>query len=155
MKKLKAHKISGWLLGICIVIALVLFSVFYIAYAKSPESISGNQIDGLLFYLFILLSVTTVSVFAFSVYQLIKGGKEYFRRRVYSLISIALLGLLLFFTYQLGNGDPLIILGYHGDENTYRWLKISDMWIFSITVLLGLTILSVLVGILWSYLKRK
>jgi hypothetical protein len=71
-----------------------------------------------------------------------------------SLIATGSMGALLLVAYQIGNGTPLSIVGYTGSENTYSWLKLTDMWIYAIYVLLALTFLSVIGGILWSLLKK-
>ena len=155
MKKIKAHKISSLVLWICMLVTLVTFGFFYADYTKGSDITSGIQTDWILICLYSIFFISCFSVLFFSVYQLIKGGKDYFRKVLHSLISIVMLILLLFVTYQIGSGEPLAIPGYQGNENTYYWLKISDMWIYSIFVLLGLTILSILVGIIWSYLKKR
>jgi hypothetical protein len=64
------------------------------------------------------------------------------------------MGLLLFITYTVGDGNPLSIAGYEGNENTYIWLKLTDMWIYSIYILLALALIALLGGILWSYFKK-
>lgn len=155
MKKIKAHIISTIILWICTLTALIIFGFFYAVYIKNPEATAFRPTNNILIYLFILFFLCCMSVVLFSVYKIITGGKDYFNRSFHSLLSIVLLGLLFFTTYQLGSGEPLFILGYQGHENTFHWLKVSDMWIYSISVLLGLTILAVFVGIIWSYLKKK
>jgi hypothetical protein len=155
MKGMKAHKISNRILWICTIIALIIFTFFYTAYIKDPEAMDVKQTDGVLIFSFALLFITCLITLFFSVYKLTKGGKNYFLKTLHSSLLIVMLGLLLFATYQLGNGEPLTILGYQGKENTYYWLKISDMWIYSSFILLGLAFLAVFSGVIWSYLKKK
>jgi len=63
MKKMKAYKISAWILRICIIIALVIFIPFYIAYLRNPEAVDTIQTDGILTYSFILLGITFLVIF--------------------------------------------------------------------------------------------
>ena len=155
MKQVKAHKISGGILGICLLVVLAIFSFFYIAYVKDPESISAGQTDGILICSFCMFFISCFSVLFFSVYHLIKGGKSYFQKISHSLLSLFMLGMLFLVTYQLGSGEPLTIVGYQGNENTYHWLKISDMWIYSCSILLVLIILAIITGIIWDIFKKK
>jgi len=155
MKGMKAHKISNRILWICTITALIIFAFFYASYVKAPETLDIKQTDGILIYLLVLFFITCLTTLFFSVYKLVKGGKNYFSKTLHSSLSVVMLGLLLFLTYQLGNGEPLTILGYQGKENTYYWLKISDMWIYSSFILLGITFLVIFAGIIWSYLKKK
>jgi hypothetical protein len=71
------------------------------------------------------------------------------------LIGAGILAVLLLCTYWAGNGNPLPISGYEGDENTSFWLKLADMWLYSIYILLGLVVLTLIGGIIWSYIKKS
>ena len=155
MKPVKAHKVSAGILNISLLAVLVIFSFFYISYAKDSESVGPGQTDGILICSLCLFFISCFSVLFFSVHRLVRGGKSYFRKTFHSLLSLVMLGMLLLVTYQLGNGEPLAIIGYQGKENTYHWLKISDMWIFSCFTLLGLIILATVAGTIWSTFKRR
>ncbi|MBZ4674938.1 MAG: hypothetical protein JG772_627 [Dysgonamonadaceae bacterium] len=72
-----------------------------------------------------------------------------------SLLVIIALAALFGITYTLGSGTPLNIVGYTGPDNVPGTLKMTDMWIFSIYVMLMLVILSILFAPLLSKSKKK
>lgn len=112
-------------------------------------------VDWLIGCLYLLLGVTTLSTFLFSIRFFLKSAQSDPKRSIravgYTFIIICLLGSC----YLLGSGDVLNIPNYRGMGNSYEWLKITDMWIYSIYVLLSLVIVSILVGIIWSYIKKR
>ena len=73
----------------------------------------------------------------------------------YTLIGVGILIVILACTFLLGNGHPLPIPGYEGDANTTVWLKVIDMWLYTIYILLGLVIMVLVGGIIWSYFKKN
>ena len=155
MRRLKSHTISTITLWICMFIILNIFGGFYFTYFRNGEEGNPAQTERLLITLYSTLAIVCFSVLSFSIYRFITGGKDYFRTVFRSLLSAGIIGILLFVCYRLGSGEALPIPGYKGSENTYYWLKISDMWIYSIRFLLGFSILTIFVGILWNYLKKK
>lgn len=137
---IKSSSLSRWVLWACMFLSLVVFAVY--------------KTDGLLIWLYILLLVTLISVVCFSVVQSLERWKVDKRSMVRPLVGMLSLILLLGVSYGLGSGVPLPISGYDGTENTYCLLKITDMWMYSIYVLLAVCLLSVIVGIVWSYIKK-
>ena len=67
------------------------------------------------------------------------------------LAMLALFGI----TYTIGSGKPLNIVGYTGPDNVPGTLKMTDMWIFSIYVMLTLVILAIVFTPLLSKSKKK
>ena len=70
-------------------------------------------------------------------------------------IGIGFLLLLLAGAYVLGSGRPLPMPNYSGDANTFVWLKVIDMWLYTIYILLGLVIVALVGGIIWNYFKKN
>ena len=69
---------------------------------------------------------------------------------------LAVFAILLVIAYSIGDGTPLNILGYEGPDNVAARLKMTDMWIYSVYILMGLVILSMLFSPLIKRIgKRK
>jgi hypothetical protein len=126
---------------------------FYWSYAIDPDALD-REISSLLIWLYGVMIVTISATLLFSVYYFFKQWKKMPKKLWQSATSIVMLGFLFTGAYFLGNGDSLNIVGYKGNENTYIWLKLTDMWLYSIYVLLALAFISLLGGILWSYFKK-
>ena len=154
MKPENIGKISTIILWLCMIVTLGIFAWFYYGVINKPDSLDTMETSVLLNWLYILLLVTISVSCIFSFYKFVIRWKDKSLNSWQSLLGFIVLGLLLGTTYGLGNGTPLSIFGYEGKENTYYWLKITDMWIYSIYVLLGITIIAVFAGILWSYIKK-
>ena len=64
--------------------------------------------------------------------------------------------VLLIIAYTIGDGTPLNILGYEGPDNVPTMLKLTDMWIYSVYILMTLTVLAMLLNPLIKRIgKRK
>jgi len=51
----------------------------------------------------------------------------------------------------MGSGTPMNIPGYEGTDNVYFWLKLTDMFLYSIYILLFVTVVAIIV----SGIKKK
>ncbi|GHT12120.1 hypothetical protein FACS189426_15000 [Bacteroidia bacterium] len=151
--KSSSNKISTIVLWVCMLITLGLSVWFYWAYSANPEDIE-NETSLLIDWLFIVLIVTTLASLFFFIYYFFRQWKKAPKKIWQPTIGIVSICLLFFITYTAGNGTPLSISGYKGNENTYIWLKLTDMWIYSIYILLVLALIALLGGIVWSYLKK-
>ena len=68
-----------------------------------------------------------------------------------SLLGLVLMVVVLFVTWAIGDGTPMNIRGYEGADNVTFWLKITDMFLYTIYILLFVTI----VAIITSGIKKK
>ena len=153
--KINPGKISTLVLWIGMTITMGIFANFYFNYIQNSEQMDIPPTDRLLNWLFIVLFIVFFATIAGSVYSLIQKKKEPLQKRMQPFLWSFVTAVLLFFTYQAGDGAPLSILGYDGSENTYHWLKIIDMWIYSIYALLVCLVLVLVTGIIWSYFKKR
>jgi hypothetical protein len=53
--------------------------------------------------------------------------------------------VLLGVTYTIGDGTPLNMIGYDGTENVPFWLKITDMFLYTIYFMIALMLVLMLV----------
>lgn len=152
MKRLT--KVSAYIFYALITIILIVIGLFFWGGSMKELLVSNHWNPANLDYLFALIviffAMTLILIlasFIMHVCILIKShGIKVLKYAIGCLFLIA----LLIVTWLLGNGK---ILG--GAElsiyNTKGWLKISDMFIYSIEILLSITVLLIIV----SYIKRK
>ena len=67
---------------------------------------------------------------------------------MYALFGIAIAATILGAIFQFG---PMQIQGYSGTDNVPFWLKITDMFLYSIYILLFVTVVAIIV----SGIKKK
>jgi hypothetical protein len=72
------------------------------------------------------------------------------KNAVRSLISIAVLAVVIFISYSLGDPTPLVLPGYQGTDNVASMLLLSDMFLYSTYFLIGILV----VAILYSEVSR-
>jgi cytochrome bd-type quinol oxidase subunit 2 len=123
---------------------------FYSVYAIGFGFGDTPETSALLHWTYIILTTAIAAVLSFSVWYFVKNRKK-IKRTLLSLLSITLLFTL---TFILSNGKTFPIQAYEGHENTWFWQKVTDMWIYSIVLLLAATFFTLIGGILWSYLKK-
>jgi hypothetical protein len=129
-------------------ISILLTILFYINANKiNPDdqiiqqiSQIGPILNVLIGWAIILAGFSVLFAIGFPIIQMIANPKN----AIKAVISIGLLAVLLFVAYQLGNGTPLDIAGYHGSDNIPSTLKLTDMIIFSVYVMVVISILSIL-----------
>jgi hypothetical protein len=155
MKPSFFNKIPSVVLWLCTTTTLILSIWFYIAFINQSVDAESPQISALIFLPFLLLIVIICAGLVFSLFHYIRIWKENPKKAVRSIVIIIACGLLLTITCTSGSGNPLPLTGYKGNENTYFWLKITDMWLYSIYILLSLGLLTLIGGIVWSYFKKS
>ena len=160
----KISRISRWTLYAMSAITIILIALFFLAGNVQPEDqyeelvglIEPNFTDALLYWVYTLLGITILAVFVFSIFGFINNFRYNRRRAINSFITLAVFAVLLIFTYSIGDGKPLNILGYEGPDNVKGMLKLTDMWLYTIYILMSLTILAMLFSPLIKRIgKRK
>ena len=58
-----------------------------------------------------------------------------------SLMGLVLMVVVLVFSWSIGSGEALVIPGYEGTENVPFWLKITDMFLYTLYIEVGAMIL--------------
>ena len=154
MKPSVFNRISTAVLWFCTAVTLVLSIWLYLAYSNQSIDVESPEISALLSWLFFLLIITLFTGLIFSFFHYIRLWKENPGNAGRFLIVLSVFGLLLLINWVLGNGEPLPLIGYKGNENTYLWLKITDMWLYTLYILLGVGLLALFGGIIWSYFKK-
>ena len=160
----KISKISRWTLYAMSVVTIVLIGLFFLAGNVQPEQQYAELVglteptftDALLYWIYILLGITILAVFVFSVYGFVNNLRNNRKKAINSLVTLLIFAVLLVIAYSIGDGEPLNILGYEGPDNVKGMLKLTDMWLYTIYILMALTILAMLFSPLINRIgKRK
>ncbi len=160
----KISRISRWTLYAMSVVTVVLIGLFFLAGNVQPEQQYAELVglvepvftDALLYWVYILLGITLLSVFVFSIFGFVNNLRYNRKKAINSLITLVVFAVLLIIAYSIGDGTPLNILGYEGPDNVKGMLKLTDMWLYSIYILMALTILAMLFSPLIKRIgKRK
>lgn len=160
----KISKISRWTLYAMSVVTVVLIGLFFLAGNVQPEQQYAELVglteptftDALLYWVYILLGITILAVFVFSIYGFANNFMHNRKKAINSLVTLLIFAVLLVIAYSIGDGEPLNILGYEGPDNVKGMLKLTDMWLYTIYILMALTILAMLISPLINRIgKRK
>lgn len=160
----KISRISRWTLYAISAVTVAFIALFYLGGNVQPEQQYAELVglqepsftDGLLYWVYVLLVVTILAVVVFSIYSFLNNLKYNRRRAMNSFVTLAVFAVLLLIAYSLGDGTPLNILGYEGPDNVKGMLKLTDMWLYTIYILMGITILAMLFSPLIKRIgKRK
>ena len=148
----KIRKTSSWIFIIVTLINIAILLVYYGGGYVDPtaEVPVPNNVDVLLYWLYTLFGVSVGLTFFFAGAQLVKLLKDDLKAGLISLGAIGAIAAMLFIYYTIGDPTPLNLIGYEGTENVPFWLKLSDMWLYSLYTLLGL----VIACIAWGNVKR-
>jgi len=152
MGKIRIQKVSGAIFAALIVISIAIFCLFFFG-GDTPEAErlvadtsmwEPAQTDAVLFWLYILAGLTILVTLITAGYQFFSQLKHDPKGALMSLVGIILLIVLLGVTYTIGDGTPLNLVGYEGTENVPFWLKITDMFLYTIYFMIALMLVLML-----------
>lgn len=109
----------------------------------APELWKPAYTDLLLYWCYLVMIVSLVATFGFTIIHFTKELKDRPTETFKSLSGLIAIVAVFFVCWTLGSGETLTIPGYEGKENVYFWLKWSDMLIYSCYILLACGIGSV------------
>lgn len=116
-----------------------------------PEMWQPAQTDALLYLMYVLFGVAIATTIVAAIFQFGAALKDNPTNAVRSLFGLILLVVILFIAWAIGDGTPMYIRGYDGTDNVPFWLKITDMFLYSIYILLFVTVVAIIV----SGIKKK
>jgi hypothetical protein len=109
----------------------------------------------LLYWCYSIFALSVIGLLLFGLFQFVSSLKAKPKAALASLVVIIAFVALLVITYSMGDGTPLPNINIDSARyNVEGWLKISDMWIFSTYVLLGLSILAIIAGSIKKVLNK-
>ncbi|MDR2811242.1 MAG: hypothetical protein LBB84_11935 [Tannerellaceae bacterium] len=155
----KIRKISSWVLIVCTIIMLVLIGMFFGGGENEPYNGQWNPkyTDALLYWMYTLFGITLVATLFFAIVQFINNFRTDPKKALVGLAIIVLFVVLFFVTYSIGDGTPMSALTKPDVEayNTPGWLKVTDMFLYSIYIMLGFTILAIIIGSVKKFFTKS
>lgn len=148
--KFKIQKISGTVLYTLLAVTIVIIGLFFFGGEDSarvvadPEMSQPAYTDALIYWMYVLLGVTIFVTLLAAIFQFASNFMASPKSAIKSLIGLVALILVLIVSWSLGSGDALYIPGYDGEENVPFWLKLTDMFLYSIYFLMGVLVLLIL-----------
>ncbi len=159
MSKL-SYKVSYYALYAMFAVILVVLGLFYMGgdaqgadliAGVDPEMWQPANTNALLMLIYGLLGLAIAATVVAAVLQFGAALKDNAGNAIKSLLGLVLLVVVLVIAWSIGDGTPMRISGYDGTDNVYFWLKLTDMFLYSIYILLFVTV----VAIIASGIKKK
>lgn len=154
----KIHKTSRMVLYAIMGITILVLAVFLfggevpVEQRLVPTISEPKFTDVLLYWVYVLLAISILVMLVFAVSDFISSWKVRPKSAFRSFLVVLAFAAMLIITFILGDGTPLNIVGYTGPDNVPVTLKFTDMWLYSIYIML---VVAVLAMIFSPLLKRK
>lgn len=145
---MKIQKVSGSVLYVILAITIIVAGLFFFG-GKDPNPLVPDMsqpvyTDSLIYLMYVLLGITIVITLAAAVYQFVMNFIDSPKAAIKSLASIIVLVGLLIVTWAAGSEQALVMPGYDGAENVPFWLKLTDMFLYTIYIMMAVLILLIL-----------
>ena len=159
MSKL-SYKVSYYALYAMFAIILIVLGLFYLGgdaqgadviAGVDPEMWQPANTNALLMLIYGLFGLAVAATVVAAVFQFGTALKDNPGNALKSLIGVIVLVAVVVIAWAMGSDEPLNIPGYDGTDNVPFWLKITDMFLYSIYILFGATVLA----IIFSSIKKK
>lgn len=133
---------------VLLAVSVLLTIIFYVKNGKvdpndpALKQISdlGSILDIFFYWAYILAALAVVLAVGLPLINIISNPKSGLK----TLISVAILAIMLFVAYQFADGTIMDIAGYKGPDNIPSRLKLTDMGIFSMYAMIVGSIVVVL-----------
>ena len=152
------RRISSMTLLAVVLISIAVFGMFYfggqMAVILVQDITNPKYTDELLFWIYILLAICIISMLTFGITQFLNKLLTHPKSSLVSFAVIVGFGLLLFLTYTLADATPFPMSSINPDTQQFNvefWLRIIDMWIYSVYILIGLAV----AVIVWGSVKKS
>ncbi|MDL2247882.1 hypothetical protein LJC05_04045 [Bacteroides sp. OttesenSCG-928-J23] len=153
MSKL-SYKVSYYILYAIFAVIIVVLCLFYfggeMATPIVPDMSNPAYTETLLMLIYGLFGITVLATIVAFLFQFGAALKDNPVAALKSLIGVILLIALLVVTWTIGSDEPLVIVGYEGTDNVPFWLKLTDMFLYSIYFLFAATV----VAMIFSSIKK-
>ena len=155
-----SYRVSYYVLYVLFAAILVVLGLFYfggdaqgdaVLAGVDPEMWQPAQTESLLYLMYGLFALTVVAMVAAFILQFGSALKDNPVKALKSLLGVILLVVVMIVAWSMGSGGQMNIPGYSGTDNVPFWLKVTDMFLYTIYFLLGATVLAML----FSSIKKK
>lgn len=155
-----SYKISYYLLYVMFAAILVVLCLFYFGGGAKGDTVIMSvdaemwqpaQTDALIYLMYALFVLAVIAMVSAFIFQFGSALKDNPGGALKSLGGLLVLVAVAVIAWAMGSGEPLNIQGYDGTDNVPFWLKLTDMWLYTIYILLSVTVLA----IIFSSIKKK
>lgn len=148
----KIRKVSSWTLLASIGISLIVVLIFFFGGSHMEGENKVYEFIGLLLsWTYILFIVCVIAALYFALMGIINAFKHDKKSALMSMGGFALLVIVLLISYAIGDTTKMANLNIDSAKfNTPHWLKISDMFLYSIYTMFTL----VVVAIIWGTVRK-
>jgi len=152
MSKL-TYKASYYALYAMFAIILIVMGIFFFGGDATGDAVIPG-VDPEMWQpaqMYALFGIAIAATVIAAVFQFGAALKDNPASAIKSLLGLVLLVVVLIIAWAMGSGTPMNIPGYEGTDNVYFWLKLTDMFLYSIYILLFVTVVAIIV----SGIKKK
>ena len=137
---------------VMLVISLVIFGLFFWGgetpmdqrVVADPSLSEPLYTDAILYWNYVLFVLGVIAMLVGALYKFGSTFVDSPKAALKSLVGLIALVLVLVITWAIGDSTPLVMPGYEGTENVPFWLKISDMFLYTIYIQVVVMILLML-----------
>ena len=150
------RRISSWTLIATCILSLVVLALFFFGGYDSPLGVDGEwknptYTGELLMWGYLLLGICAFSMVMFGIFQFANKFRTDAKSSLMTLGVIAGFAMLLVIAYSIGETTPLPNINEDSQKfNIASWLKITDMWIYTMYTLIGLAVSAMV----WGAVKK-
>jgi magnesium-transporting ATPase (P-type) len=148
MKTSLALRIAQIFFYILMAVSVIVIVMFYVknGNVNPDDPIDKQMVDmgGILntftLWSYFMIAVAVFFTLIFPIINMFSNPKSGLK----SLLSLAIMALVLFVGYQLADDTIMQIPGYDGHDNVPQTLKLTGMGVYTMYIMLGGTVLAVL-----------
>ena len=157
-----SYKVSYYVLYAMFALILIVLGLFFfggdaqgaaVMAGVDPEMWQPANTDALLYLMYGLFAVAVIATIVAAIFQFGSALKDNPVSAIKSLIGLILLVLVMVVSWAMGSEETLRMPGYDGTENVPFWLKLADMFLYSIYFLLGATVVAIILSSIWKKLS--
>ena len=154
MSKL-TYKVSYYALYVMFALIIAVIALFYfggnaegaaVLAGVDPEMWQPANTDALLYLMYALFGVAVLATLVGAIFKFGSALRDNPVNALKSLLGLILLVAVLVITWSMGSEEPLRIPGYDGADNVPFWLKLTDMFLYSIYFLFGATVVAIIIN---------
>ena len=154
MKNSLALRIGQIFYYLLLATSVVLVVIFYVNSGNiNPDDPTSKQmsdlgpiLDTFTYWTYFMVAATLFFTLVFPIVSMVGNPKSGLK----TLLSLAVLALILFIGYQLADDTILRLPGYDGEDNIASRLKLTGMGIYTMYIMLG----GALLAMLYSSISR-
>lgn len=151
-----SYKVSYYVLYVLFAIIGIVLVLFFGVGFNNPNAAGLNEpqyTDALIYLKYALVVITVILAILASLFQFITSLKDDPKSAVKTVIGLALVAALVIACYAAGTTDPILVNGEPYSDA--MWLKVTDMFLYTMYALGVLATLATIVNLTGIFKKNK